>query len=341
MSIFDLARPVSAFAPMQDISSLSFMNILAQYGAPDIFFAEYFRVHEFSKPDVYTLRTVRAKPAGKQVVAQFIGENIFDIKRSIEQIKKYPEIRCLDLNLGCPAPKVYKKNVGGGLLKDPAKIREIILAMREAWDGTLSVKMRLGFENKDHFFEILEIVNSSGADFLTLHARTVKQLYRGEVDYQSIGQAVKFSKIPVIANGDLTSASKALEIAETTKAAGVMIGRSAVRNPWIFRQINELKNNKSMFEPTLEDVFDYTIRIYESILEDHESIKNIDSRMKKFLNFIGVSVDSEGLFLNEMRHTRNMDELMRVCEKHLLGNRFKPYADEPYPKLCSRPNHED
>ncbi len=341
MNLFEKNIPATAMAPMQDVNDASFLKIIAEYGAPNIFFAEYFRVHEHSSLDKPVLDAVLSKPKNTPVCAQFIGENIFDLRRVANLLSAYEDVEFLDFNMGCPAPKVYRKNVGGGLLKEPKKIREILFALRDSWKKTLSVKLRIGFENKDSFFEILEIINESGVDFASLHGRTVKQLYRGDVDYEAIKQAAEFLKIPLFANGDLKTAKKALEVANYTKAKGVMIGRHVIRNPWIFRQISELKNNQEMFKPTLSDVFSYIYKIYTMTISENPNIKKADGRLKKFLNFIAVSVDEDGAFLNEMRHTIGLAPLMKVCEKHLLSKPDKFYSDEPYPTLCARPNHEN
>lgn len=325
---------------MQDVTDAEFMSVIAECGAPDFFIAEYFRVHEFSTLERSVLKTVLSRPAGIPVSAQFIGEDEFHIARSISLLKKYPQIEYLDLNIGCPAPKVYRKNVGGGLLKEPKKIRSILKVMRENWDKSLSVKMRLGFENHDFLEEIIGILNESSINFATIHGRTVKQLYRGKVDYDAIKKAVSLSKFPIIANGDLTTAKKALQVAEFTGAKGVMVGRHAIRNPWIFRQIKELNRGEKMFEPALLDVYEYVEKIRDKIIMKNPQIRYADGRMKKFLNFIATGVDEDGNFLTEMRHVRGIDALMECCKRHLLENPAKPFAPEPYPNLCPRPNHE-
>ena len=247
----------------------------------------------------------------------------------------------LDLNVGCPAPKIYKKNVGGGLLRDPKKIASILKAMRENWHRCLSVKMRLGFENADNFAEILKVVLDSGVDFITIHGRTVKQLYRGTTDYQKIAYAAEIANIPVIANGDIDCAEKAFEIQQTTKCSGVMSGRHAVRNPWIFRQIKERLNGEEVFAPTLSDVRIYIERLWQNIQDYAPRMKFADSRLKKFLNFIAVGVDCEGVFLREMRRARGIDNLLKVCDTHLCGtNANKKFNCLGYENLCARPNHE-
>ncbi len=332
---------VSFLAPMQDITDAGFMEIVASYGAPDFFMAEYFRVHEYFYLGPYVLEAVLSRPAGRKVAAQFIGEDEYYICKAIEALSEHSQIDMLDLNIGCPAPKIYRKNVGGGLLRDPKKIASILKTMRANWGKTLSAKMRLGFENSDNFAELLKVVVDEGVDFVTVHGRTVRQLYRGLPDYEKIAFASENVSVPVIANGDIDNPQKAEFFRDCTKCAGIMSGRHVVRNPWLFRQIKERLAGKDVFEPTLQDVRGYADKLWQNICRYAPRIKYADSRLKKFLNFVGVGVDSEGVFLHEMRRAQGISELMDICDKHLLGaNASKKFNCAGYENLCSRPNHE-
>lgn len=340
---FGLNEKVTFLAPMQDITDRGFIEILCGRGAPDFCIAEYFRIHEYFELSPHILDTILNSPPETCVAAQFIGENVEHIKRAIEALKFYPQVRMLDLNLGCPAPKIYRKNVGGGLLRDVQKIMEIAKAIRQHWDGVFSVKMRIGFESSDDFGELLDAVCSASPDFITIHARTVKQLYRGKPDYGAVAYAVGRAGVPIIANGDISSAEKAMEVFKSTGCAGVMCGRHAVRNPWIFRQIKELASGREIYRPKLCDVREYIDDLLRNCLTLKDSIKHIDSRLKKFINFIATGVDERGEFLYHMRRARGLDDLLKVCDRYLLegGNSDKPFALDAYPNLCSRPNHED
>ncbi|MBE6414521.1 MAG: tRNA-dihydrouridine synthase family protein [Verrucomicrobiaceae bacterium] len=332
---------VTFLAPMQDITDAGFMRIVSEFGSPDFFMAEYFRIHEYFYIDPYVLEAVLSRPAGRQVSAQFIGEDEYYICKGIEELSKYQQIQMLDLNVGCSAPKIYKKNVGGGLLRDVKKIASILKAMRGNWDRCLSVKMRLGFENDTQFDDILQVVLDAGVDFITVHGRTVRQLYRGEASYEKIAKASSKTNIPIIVNGDVDTAQKAFYISKNTECSGIMSGRHAVRNPWIFRQIKERLSGKTIFEPTLADVRIYVDKLWQNICHYAPRIKFADSRLKKFLNFVGVGVDSDGKFLYEMRRAKGIDELMKVCDTHLTGqNANVKFNCLGYENLCSRPNHE-
>ncbi|MGC9452062.1 MAG: tRNA dihydrouridine synthase [Oceanipulchritudo sp.] len=327
----------SALAPMQDVTDLPFMRLLGRYGVPDYFFTEYFRVHEHSTLDAPILDSILHHGTGRPVFAQLIGEDLGHLKRTASALQPYP-IAGVDLNMGCPAPKVYRKNVGGGLLREPAKVERIFATLREACPGRFTVKMRIGFEDDRHYEEILRLVDRYQVDALSIHGRTVKQMYRGAVDYARIRQAVETVRCPVFANGNITSAEKALRVRLETGCHGVMVGRSAIRNPWIFRQIREASLGAAPVRPTLRMVRSYVQDLWETNQVPGLPERNRLNRMKKFLNFVGQGVDPGGRFLHEMRRAREPDDFFAVCDKFLLGD--DPFAAEPHPGVTARPNHE-
>jgi tRNA-dihydrouridine synthase len=236
---------------------------------------------------------------------------------------------------------VYRKNVGGGLLRDPAKIDELLGAMRQAIPGRFTVKMRIGFEDQRHFDAILALVAKHQVDLLTVHGRTVKGLYWSEVDYAAIAHAVRSVPCPVIANGDVATADKAQRLTAETGAFGMMMGRHAIRNPWIFRQWRETQQGLPRFTPTLADVRAYIQELADECCDQALAPEKQAGRLKKFLNFVGLAVDADGRFLHEMRRTETLAQLLGVCDAHLLGARAgEAYPDEPYRGLVARPTRE-
>ncbi len=332
-------QPLTALAPMQDVTDLAFMGVIATYGAPDYFFTEFLRVHAHSTPEKHILRSIDENQTGRPVFAQLIGEDLGHLARTAEILLRHP-VAGIDLNLGCPAPKVYKKNVGGGLLRDPAKIGEILGVLRAAVPGLFTVKMRIGFEDTTNFEEILRLVNLHQVDLLTVHGRTVKEMYRSEVHYDFIARAVEAVRCPVLANGNVTSAAKAAEVVASTRAAGVMIGRHAIRNPWIFRQCREHFAGAPVFQPRLSDVRGYIEHLYRATAAPDLPERPHVNKMKKYLNFVGQSVDPTGAFLHEMRRAESEIELFAVCDRHLLARGDEPFALEPHPGVVARPNCE-
>lgn len=333
--------PPTALAPMQDVTTLEFMKVVARCGAPDFYFTEYFRVHAHSVLEKHILQSITEHGTGRPVFAQMIGEQLEDLRRTALNLQAYP-IAGVDLNLGCPAPKIYKKNVGGGLLRDPTHVDRIFGMLRETVAGRFTVKMRIGFEDTENFATLLELINRHQIDLLSLHGRTVAEGYRSEVHYDRIRQAAATVNCPVLANGNLFSARFAREVLDYTGAAGVMIGRHAIRNPWIFRQFREQEQGLEPFQPRLHDVRDYILDL-EATMRNPEAPERAQmNRLKKFLNFIGLGVDPEGHFLHRARRIQTRKELQQLCQEFLIdnGRAELPFATEPYSGLVARPNCE-
>ena len=331
--------PLTALAPMQDVTDLAFMGVISHYGAPDYFFTEFFRVHSQSRPERHILRSIDENSTGRPVFAQLIGEDLHHLSRTVDELRNHP-IAGIDLNLGCPAPKVYKKNVGGGLLREPAKIAEILATLRAAVPGLFTVKMRVGFDDATHFDRLLDLMNEHSVDLLSVHGRTVKEMYRSEVHYDLIARAAARVCCPVLANGNILSAPRAAAVLGTTKAAGVMIGRHAIRNPWIFRQCREQFSGQPVTVITLADVHEYIERLYRATQTPEFAGRYHVNKMKKYLNFVGQGVDPTGSFLHDMRRTETESELFAVCDRHLLTEPTRAFAVEPYPGVIARPNCE-
>ncbi|PXA02881.1 dihydrouridine synthase [Coraliomargarita sinensis] len=336
-------RPVTALAPMQDVTTLPFMRLLGKYGAPDLLFTEYFRVHGHSRLEQHIMDSILHHGTGRPVFAQLIGESLPDLERTVEAIKTAGlPVAGIDLNMGCPAPKVYKKNVGGGLLRDPAKVDEILGCLRAAVQGNFTVKMRIGFEDDRNFDAILELIEKHDVDLLSLHARTVKEAYRSEVHYEYIKRAAERVPCPVLANGNITSVAKGQRVLDETGSAGLMIGRHCIRNPWIFRQLREHFAGEPIFEPTMSDVRQYVEDLFQATSHPDRQGRFHINHLKKFLNFVGLSVDTDGQFLHDMRRAKSKEGLDEICDRHLIdgGRATELFPAEPIKGLVARPNCE-
>jgi nifR3 family TIM-barrel protein len=326
----DPALPLTALAPMQDVTNLWFMKVIAQYGSPDYFFTEYFRVNETSRLNRNILASITENDTGRPVFAQMIGESITDLVRTTKELCSY-NVAGIDLNMGCPAPRIYRKNVGGGLLREPEKVDRILAQLRQVVnDRPLTVKMRVGFDNTDTFYEILDLINRHSIDLLSLHGRTVKEMYHGTVKYDLIAEAVKRLDCPVLANGNIYSATTAKKVLAQTRAAGVMVGRWAIGNPWIFAQIRQVLRKEPITPVPLVEVRNYIERLWQTPTGENYPMRSRVSYLKMFLNYIALSVDAEGHFLRSMRQTQTDVELFNLCDRVLLADATKTLALEPY-----------
>src|SRR5438046_9350118 len=229
-----------------------------------------------------------------------IGNDIPSLVRTAQELQQYP-IVAVDLNLGCPAPVVYRKCAGGGLLREPERVDAILGALRDAVRVKFTVKTRIGFDDPAVFSELLPIFARHSLDLLTVHGRTVKEMYRTEVHYDFIARAVAELPCPVLANGNIYSAQKAGEVLKMTGARGLMIGRGAIRNPWLFHQIRQQHRGETLFVPRGMDVLGYVRDLYEAVCSPEVREEAHVQKMKKYMNYLGVGVDPGGQFLYQIR----------------------------------------
>ncbi|MEI6598719.1 MAG: tRNA-dihydrouridine synthase, partial [bacterium] len=160
-------------------------------------------------------------------------------------------------------------------------------------------------------------------------------------DLPLVEAVVRAVNIPVIANGDVVSATKASDLITKTGALGMMMGRHAIRNPWIFRQWREAQQNLPRFQPTLNDVRIYIQELADECCDAAKATEKQAGRLKKFLNFIGLAIDADGKFLHDMRRTETLADLLKCCDAHLVGTRAtEVYPEEPYRGLIARPTRE-
>jgi tRNA-dihydrouridine synthase len=165
-------------------------------------------------------------------------------------------------------------------------------------------------------------------------------MYHSAVHYDLIAHAVQWVNCPVLANGNVTSAISAAAVLSSTGAAGVMIGRAAIRNPWIFKQIRQYLSGQPVSIITLAEVRDYIDKLRQMTSAPTIPERARVNHMKKYLNFIAQSVDSGGAFLSQMRLARTESELFGICDRYLLSNPNREFALEPYPGLIARPSCE-
>lgn len=320
-------EPLLALAPMQDVTDLGFWNLIDGYGGADLYFTEYFRVHPDSVLDPAILKSITCNPTGRPVIAQMIGNDIPSLVRIARELQRHP-VAGIDLNLGCPVPVVYRKNAGGGLLRNPAQIDSILGALRAAVHTKFSVKTRIGFDDAANFEELLSAYSRHSLDLLSVHGRTVAEKYRSTVHYDYIARAVERMPCPVLANGNVISADKAQLVLENTSARGLMIGRGVIRNPWLFRQIREKRSGARPFVPTGRDVLAYVYALYEMRMNPGLREVSHVHQMKKYLNYVGLGVEPSGTFLHEIRRVTTKEDLFRFCHEYLDHDREMPL--EPF-----------
>jgi tRNA-dihydrouridine synthase B len=311
-------RPLLVLAPMQDVTDAPFWRVMTRYGGPDVYYTEYFRVHPDSRPERHILAAIEENSAGAQrpVIAQMIGQDIPSLVRTAEALQKRA-IAGIDLNLGCPAPIVCRKEAGGGLLRNPAKVDAILRELRAAVHLHFTVKTRLGYDQPEEFPALLDLFRRHAIDALTVHGRTVREMYGPVVHYDAIAQAARLMPCPVFANGNVRDVASARRITEITGAAGLMIGRGAIRNPWIFQQIRDAYEGREPFVPTRVDLRAYIDVLHRETCVSAMSENGQVGKMKKYLGHIAPGLGGDDTFWRDLRPTLTLRDLFAVCDRHL------------------------
>mgnify|MGYP003633105239 CR=1 FL=1 len=313
---------------MQDVSVLPLWRCLERRQGPDLYITEYFRVHRDSHPEKPILRSVTEMGKSHPVIAQMIGNEPEHLVRTVKLIQNATDCAGFDVNLGCPAPRVCGKQAGGALLKNHDLIRRIAMELRDVVDGSLTLKTRIGFESADEFDDLLALFSTLPIDGLAIHGRTVLEKYQSPVHTDCIARAVETLSYPVTANGSIISADTALAMHRKTRAAGLMIGRGGIRNPWIFAQIRDAMSGRPASQPSLNDLNNYLGELTDEVASegDFDSDSQLVNRMKKFANYIASGIH-DGDLRQQLRRATSLNEFQSVCNDHLSST--EPVPDEP------------
>ena len=244
-------------APMASVSNIAFRVQCKRYNA-GLCYSEMVNANAVARGNKATVRLARTCSKERPVALQLFGTKPETIKKAVAAIEDSCDI--IDFNFGCPAPKIIQQGAGSALMKRPAKIKEIIETLVSSTDKPVTAKIRSGIK-KHNCLKIAKIIEDAGASALTVHGRTVAQSYSGMAKWSVIKEVKDALNIPVIANGDVVDCKSAELVLKQTNCDGIMIGRAACGNPFIFEQINHYfktgeilpqKSKVEMFEEYLE-----------------------------------------------------------------------------------------
>ena len=256
-------KPIYVLAPLAGFTDLPFRSVVKKFGA-DLTVSEMLSSNALAHGSEKTLHMLEKSPNEDPYSVQIAASEVDMARRAVEVLNEQDGIDIIDLNCGCPVPKVVGHGSGSSLLLDLPLMGSIIKTIKDTSNKNLtSVKIRLGFEKKNHI-DIAKMVEDSGADFLAVHGRTRAGKFKAAVDYDAIREIKESVSIPVIANGDIDSYDKAKWVLEHTGADGVMIGRGAVGAPWIFHQLRSGSEHidKNLKHEIIMEHFDKMIEFY-------------------------------------------------------------------------------
>lgn len=256
-------------APMAGITNESFRLISKEFGA-GLVVCEMISDKALGFRNEKTLKMTLVNPLEHPVSMQIFGSDINSLKEAAIYIDQNTDADIIDINMGCPVNKVAKKsNAGAALLKDPKHVYEIVSSICAVVKKPVTVKIRLGWDSDSiNCVENAKMIEAAGASAITIHARTRAQMYSGHADWSYIKKVKEAVKIPVIGNGDIVDPISAKKMLDETGCDAIMIGRAALGNPWIFKEINTyLEEGILLDRPSKEEIYQMILRQYEMLFD--------------------------------------------------------------------------
>ena len=304
-------------APMAGISNTSYRKIIKEMGA-GLIYAEMVSDKAIMYSNEKTFDLLKMDEMERPITQQIFGSDIesFVAAAKIIEEKMHPDI--IDINMGCPVPKVaVRAQAGSALLKDPDKIYEIVKAVVESVSVPVTVKIRSGWDEKHiNAVEVAKVCEKAGAKAIAIHARTRAQGYSGKADWSIIKAVKEAVSIPVIGNGDVTSPELAKEMLETTNCDAVMIGRGVLGNPWLIKECVEYLENGTKTEPVsfLEKV-EMMKRHYQLLLED-KCEKAALLEIRSFIIWYLKGMPKSKEIKNQICQSKTSEEMFQIIEEY-------------------------
>jgi tRNA-dihydrouridine synthase B len=308
LELFKKDRPLLLLAPLAGYTDLPFRRVVKKFGV-DLTVSEMISSNALAYGSKKSLKMVEKSENENPYSVQIAGSDFEIVKTAVEYLNSRDGIDIIDLNSGCPVPKVVKGGSGSGLLKDLDKLEKMTRIIKETSSKKYtSVKVRIGFDSK-YPVEIGKAVENGGADFITVHGRTRSGGFKSEVDYEAIAQIKSAVSIPVVANGDITSVQKSDEVLKITNADGIMIGRGAVGNPWIFHQIRNgtTEIDKNLKREIILEHFDSMVHFYG----DYGAIL-----FRKHLHTYSKGIDGASEFRNRINTLENIEIIRETISNY-------------------------
>ena len=299
-------------APMAGITDLSFRRIAKSFDV-DLVTSEMVSSEGLVRNKASRKMLLQSHAEEKPLAIQLFGSDP-KVVAEAARIVADEGADIIDLNMGCPVPKVVRQGAGAALLRDAATVAMLVDAVRQAVSIPVTVKTRSGWsQSKINVLEVARVAEDAGADAITIHPRTARQGFSGSADWSLIARVKQAVNIPVIGNGDVTRPEDVEKMRKLTQCDGVMIGRGAMGNPWIFEQARQLTKGQPLYSPTPQERLDVVRRhleLYEESLHGRQSLSGVRSRLMWYSKRLRGSARLRAS-LSDCRH---LEDMIKFCE---------------------------
>lgn len=303
--------PPTMLAPMEGVTHPTFRQLLVLRPGVGIVCTEFVRITSEPFSPTRLLREV-AKAPGVPLSVQVMGN---DLRRMAEAAALVSSAGAdvVDINLGCPSKNAARCGVGAAMLKDKALLHDVVLAVRQATPGVLSAKIRAGFDDATNVVSLARTVQDAGVDYLVVHPRRRVDFYEGIADWRIIRVLKDELAIPVVGNGDAWYAEDVARMRHETGCDGVMLGRPALRNPWIFEQALALAEGRAPIEPDGELIHAFIDEMARRF--SRQFGKHTLGKLKEIVRYLARTLDDDQAFRTAALRSTSVDELVAVTER--------------------------
>lgn len=302
-------NPSLVLSPMAGVTDYSFRRVAKHCGGIGLTVSEFISVEGLTRNNPKAKRQMRFWEEERPFAVQIFGGQFERMALAAEMAQEVGA-DILDINCGCPAPKVVKNGGGSGLLRDLPRLETILKEVKKAITIPLTLKLRAGYTDSTiNCIEVAKMAEQCGVEHIQLHGRTKEQGYKGLANWDLVREMKKTVSIPVSGSGDVITIEDALKKWRETGCDGILIGRGAMQNPWIFRQIEDVLANREPFEPTLQDKQTVLLEYFDLLREDMPELPAI-GKMKQLAGQFTKGLIGGAQFRQTLYHSHSVQEVL-------------------------------
>ncbi|AOR22353.1 tRNA dihydrouridine synthase DusB [Clostridium taeniosporum] len=315
MNIGNLSFDNNVFlAPMAGVTDLSFRGLCKEMGC-GLVYTEMVSAKALYYGSENTQTLLRVSQQESPVAVQIFGREPEIMAEICDKYLNPREDVCIiDINMGCPAPKIVKNKEGSALMLEPDLAYDIVKEIKKVSKKPVTVKFRKGYDDEHiNAIEFAKVLEEAGADAVAIHGRTRKQMYEGHSDWEIIKQVKEAVSIPVLGNGDVFSAEDAIKMKELTNCDGILVARGSMGNPWIFKQIKDALDGKVIEQVSYEDKIAMCIKHYKLAIQNDGEYKAI-REMRKHASWYIKGLPRSTEIKNKINTLNDSDEVIKILE---------------------------
>jgi nifR3 family TIM-barrel protein len=319
--------PPLILSPMAGVTDYTFRRLIKRRGGVGLVVSEFISVEGLTRGNPKSKRQMRFDETERPFAVQIFGGQPERMAMGAEMAEEVGA-DILDVNCGCPAPKVVKNGGGSGLLREPARLETILREVKRSISIPMTLKVRTGYSDASiNVVEIAKMAEQCGVEHIQVHGRTREQGYKGLADWEVIRQVKDAVTVPVSGNGDITSLEYGLKRWNESGTNGILIGRGAMQNPWIFRQFQDVIEGREPYQPDLEEKKSVLLEFFGMCREEMPDLVAL-GKMKQLAGQFTKGLVGGAQFRQTLYHSHSADEILgNITEYFTTLAANNPYGD--------------